>query len=475
MSLFSLDWFKSKKKVEPKTEKEISVSFPVSVEPVEYTVTITAKPYKSVKMVGDVLTVVLPDGEIITKSSATTNDFEKVAEAKNVEDIVKIVTIPEVLAQKIKDQTEAERITTLQEGIKLLAQLDDFTIEDNVVYMTGTPRSVPELLVNEFLEIVEKYSILSSSVTINEYVAKDVNYQSLKNFFLWACLNPRAEVTNDLYDFLKRNSFRITKQGFFAALRNVVTVNEYHTKINKDDKDGTTEGDRALVDFVSNAYNKVKAVWKKKPANFIVHKGVDGYFMMGVPKAPYDATNDVSYVGNLQDLYKVEMPTMKGNRFTDDYTKTFDIRVGKVVSMPMNECSWSTADCAHAGLHFTADQIHYVGCGDTSMLVLINPMKVVGIGTSKGRCYEYLPIMTVPREEATKLLHDLDFDTLELDEDYVIHELESLAEKAKDGFVAETTKHHFNLPAMSTNEIHNIVKSLSKMKDAISKRVSVIE
>jgi hypothetical protein len=33
-------------------------------------------------------------------------------------------------------------------------------------------------------------------------------------------------VANDLYDFLARNSFRITKQGFFVALRNVVTVNE---------------------------------------------------------------------------------------------------------------------------------------------------------------------------------------------------------------------------------------------------------
>ena len=102
-------------------------------------------------------------------------------------------------------------------------------------------------------------------------------------------------------------------------------------------------------------------------------------------------------------------------------------------------------------------------------------MKVVGIGTSKGRCYEYLPIMTVPREEATTLLHDLDFDTLELDEAYAIRELESLTERTKDGFVAETTKYSFNLPAISTREIDTIVESLSKMKDVISNRVSVIQ
>ena len=137
----------------------------------------------------------------------------------------------------------------------------------------------------------------------------------------------------------------------------------------------------------------------------------------------------------------------------------------------MEECNWSTQDCAAAGLHFTSDQIHYVGCGDTSVLVLINPMKVVGIGQHKGRCYEYLPIMTVPREEATEILHDLDFSTLELDEDYAIRELENLSEKAKEGFVAESKKYEFNLPHISTVEISNIVDALDEIKKVISKRV----
>ena len=82
--------------------------------------------------------------------------------------------------------------------------------------------------------------------------------------------------------------------------------------------------------------------------------------------------------------------------------------------------------------------------------------------------------MTVPREEATEILHDLDFDTMQLDESYAIRELEGLAEKAKDGFVYESTKHEFNLPHISTIEIENIVSSLDKMKSEISSRVQVI-
>jgi len=178
-------------------------------------------------------------------------------------------------------------------------------------------------------------------------------------------------------------------------------------------------------------------------------------------------------LGVLTDLY-LDLPNRAENRFTDDWTKTFDIRIGQVVKMPMQECNWSTQDCAAAGLHFTADQIHYVGCGDQSVLMLINPMKVVGIGTAKGRCYEYLPISTVSREEATKILHDLDFSTLDLDEFYVENELESLSERAQAAFAEEAKKYNFNLPSISSFEIGKIVNSLNKMKDELSGRVKEV-
>ncbi len=288
------------------------------------------------------------------------------------------------------------------------------------------------------------------------------------------CLNPRAEVANDLYDFLNSNSFRITKQGFFVALRNVVTVH------------GGTE----LVQFVSNVYNKVKAVWKKSPDDYTVflkngeyklvhysdlYETVEGYDdETGDSYEDEVAVNHGEKIGGLTELY-LDLPNRHENRFTDAHTQTFDIRIGRVVNMPPNECNWSTADCAHAGLHFTADHINYVGCGDQSVLVLINPMKVVGIGEHKGRCYEYLPIMTVSTEESTTILHDLDFDTLELDESFAIHELQDLTERAKEGFITEAKKHEFNIPAITHSQIENIVASLNEMKDQLSKRIVNID
>jgi hypothetical protein len=102
-------------------------------------------------------------------------------------------------------------------------------------------------------------------------------------------------------------------------------------------------------------------------------------------------------------------------------------------------------------------------------------MKVVGIGQHKGRCYEYLPIMTVAREEATSILHDLSFNTLELDESYAIKELESLTERVQEGFTVEASKHEFNLPTLSSVELRAIVASLDEMKTEISKRIVTID
>ena len=83
--------------------------------------------------------------------------------------------------------------------------------------------------------------------------------------------------------------------------------------------------------------------------------------------------------------------------------------------------------------------------------------------------------LRIPKEEATTILHDLRFNTLELDEDYAIRELEELENKAKEGFTAEVKKHEFNIPHMTYTEIGDIVASLSKMKAAINQRVSRIE
>jgi len=463
------------------------------------------KPFFSIKLVNDTLTVVLRDGSVLSKPNATEEDYYAISDAKSVHEIYAVMASREVTADVEALRVEAERLKSLQQGIEILGVLPDFRVEGTTVYLAGTSRSMPQLLVEEFVRVVYRVSNEPCKESFfHDQLNQDDEYVALKNFFMWCCLNPRAEVAHELYRFLAENSFRITRQGFVVALRNVVTLH----------------GSPELVHFISNTYNKVKAVWKKNPGEYTVFLQDGEYKLVHDDKLfkeetltattcpdcdgdgtwydeyededfdcetchgtgeveEYEFTSTIAVdhgekIGNLVELY-LDLPNRAENRFTDDWTKTFDIRIGQVTSMPKEDCNWSTQDCAAAGLHFTSDQIHYVGCGDQSVIVLINPMKVVGIGQHKGRCYEYLPIMTVPREEATRILHDSEFDTIQLDEDYAIRELESLTEKVKDGFAAESRKYEFNLPAISAAEITNIVNSLSEMKAMISKRVSTIK
>ena len=507
MGLFSLNWFKSQK------EKQIQdLKIEIKIAELEKTLERTiahpkpsdyshmaaggytsscstapiSKPYMNIKMVNDTLTIVLNDGSIITKSHATAGDFDKARECKTESCLLSLVSSPEIKEEKRKAEAEYEKAKAIQRGAEFLATLEEFEMKNGSLYLKGISRSLPPLLVEEFLEVVGKHGDTDSD-----------EFNALHRFFMWCCLNPRAEVADKLFTFLKKNSFSITKQGFFVALRNVVTLH------------GSTE----LVQFISNAYNKVKAVWKKKPDEYHVFLENGEYKMVHKDAIYKEETCKCSYcdgsgtipecdewedseecpecngtgkyedlvlavegedLGDLTELY-LDLPNRAENRFTDAYTKTFDIRIGRPVTMPMESCRWNTDDCGSAGLHFTSDEIHYVGCGDTSVLVLINPMKVVGIGESKGRCYEYLPIMTVPTDEATEILHDLDFDTLELDESYAVRELDNLAEKAKEGFTEERKKYDFNLPALSAVEVYTIVKSLDEIKQEISKRIVEID
>jgi len=497
--MLSLKWFKSaiERTIEKVVENKIEQAFdqldneegaqaPSSPYQWSSTTTMAAKPYLNIKMVNDTLTIVMNDGNIITKTPATSDDFNLARGCTSEACLFDLVSTQEVKDARRKAEAEYEKAKAVQRGAEYLATLDQFEMKDGSLYLKGINRSLPPLLVEEFLE-----------VTGRNFGTDNDEFLALQRFFMWCCLNPRAEVADKLFNFLKKNAFGITKQGFFVALRNVVTLH------------GSTE----LVDFVSNAYNKVKAVWKKNPADYFVFLQDGGTYKM-VHKdaisreetetcvncdgsgyiAGYDSeegeeccdcegSGEITHyydndhgenIGNLTDLY-LDLPNRAENRFTDAYSKTFDIRIGRPVSMPMEKCRWNTDDCGAEGLHFTSDEIHYVGCGDTSVLVLINPMKVVGIGQSKGRCYEYLPIMTVPREEATEILHDLDFDTLELDESYAVRELDNLAEKAKQGFTAEAKKYDFNLPALSAVEVYTIVKSLDEIKEEISGRIVTID
>ncbi len=440
MGIFDFNWFKSehKKKLE-RLELETAKFRKAQLENefIEKVINLS-KPYRNIKLVNNVLTIILNDGNIISKPGATELDFQRARLSNSEQELFQIASSSDGLEEQKKQEMDIKKVENLIKGVEILKNLADFDVEGNSVYLKGTKRSIPLLLVEKFAELAN-----DGKIGGDEWVAS-------KRFFLWCCLNPRAEVADKLYDFLTRNNMKITKQGFFIGLRNVANV---------------SGNDHPLVDFVTNVYHKVKAVWKDTPESYSVYRRGEGYEFERC-----EACSSGEYIGNLSKLY-LDLPNMSENRYTDGWTKTFDIRIGKVVSMRPEDCNWSTQDCATAGLHFAGHTSPYVLYGDTTVFTLHNPMKVVGIGSEKGRCWEYLPFMTTNVAEADEIMNSMEFDFLQLDEKYAIEELENLEQKVKEGLSKEVKKYEFNLPDISTLEIKNIVASLEEIKGILSNRV----
>lgn len=116
-----------------------------------------SKPYMNIKMVNDTLTIVLNDGSIITKSPATAEDFDKARECKTESCLLSLVSSPEIKEEKRKAEAEYEKAKAIQRGAEFLATLEEFEMKNGSLYLKGISRSLPPLLVEEFLEVVGKH------------------------------------------------------------------------------------------------------------------------------------------------------------------------------------------------------------------------------------------------------------------------------------------------------------------------------
>ena len=455
MSLFSLKWFRSnnQEKLEKleleKKEKELEL---LNLQLKE-----SKKLYKVLSLVNNNLTVVLQDGSIISKSNATENDVQEIKLATSESEILRIVKDVNIQQEKVTEQLSREEVDMYSEGFELFQYLDDFYTEGNTVYLSGTNRSLPELLVKKFIEIITRVDKVFSEESLQEKLNKDEEYISHKKFFMWCCLNPNAQSAEDLYGFLEKHNMKIDRHGNFYAYRRVKTVGN-------DSKE--------LVDFISNAYNKIKAVWKKSPKKFKVVTVPDSKEFK-LKEWDFNVEN-TEYVclGDLEYLY-LNLPNMKENRYTDAHTGKMDYRVGQIASIPRDEGDDdNTVNCGK-GLHICSSEYDYSGFGDVPVLAIVNPMDVLAAPVnevSKLRTSRWFFAMTLPENEKY-ILDEEDFNVLELGDIFNEKCFEDIEEHVKNGFTEEVKRHTFTLPTLSSKELSVIINSLEEMSNVINNRV----
>jgi hypothetical protein len=463
-NLFSLDWFKSERQVELEQLKNkeqklknklLEQQLDSKKEELGYVLTFNnGKPYNNVRLINNILSVTLRDNTLLTKTNATEKDYYDIKAASLEEEVISIMICPEQKEERDAFEKEYKRKETLRNGIEFLARFSMFTVKNDSLYLKGVDRSIPQLLAERFLEITD-------GLYFEEEVERSIEFCSLRKFWLKCCLNPNAQSSEDLYVFLAHHQFKIDSHGNFYAYRRVVS------------KDST---DDELIDFISNTYNKVKAIWKKNPNNYSIHKDVTGsYFMMSTDQDKYDSTKDISYVGNLKDLY-LDLPNMSSNSYTSAHTGLEDYKVGSVISMPRHQGDDNNQMSCSKGFHAASKKYDYSGFGDTPILVIINPMDVLSVPVGevgKLRTCRWFFAMTLTEDEE-HILDDQDFDVTDLGDVFEEACGQDLESYVHNSFTEEVQRHTFTIPQMSNIQINKIVKTLNEMKDEIEKRVQSI-
>lgn len=468
MKFLSLDWFKSEKikQLEEENKKLKDENFKLA-EDLEELETIktemvainekieelkpAVKPYKSIFYVNNHLTVVLESGTVLG-ANVDNNIYQQVLLASTEEEILQLIYPISVATSNDEKISELQETKEIIENFSVLEESGDFTVVDGSVYMNNINRSLPKLLAKKFQDILIKMEEANDG----DFDSLFTEYESLMKFWMKCCLNPNAKSAEDLYIFLSNHQFKIDRHGNFYAYRRVVTENE---------------SNKELVDFVSNTYNKVKAVWKKSPKNFNVYNN-GGFTIVDITKQNHGKNG---FVGNLQELY-LDLPNMQEKTYTDNHTRSFDYKVGTVITMPRNEGDDDNTVSCSKGFHAASKAYDYSGFGDTDILMIINPMDVLAVPVGevgKLRTCRWFFACTLDKNEQY-ILDEEDFDVTELGDIFEEQMSENLEEKVKIGFAEEVKRHTFQLPQISAKEVSVIINSLDDLKQELFNRVKNI-
>lgn len=255
--------------------------------------------------------VVTCDGDKFEGSNVQKEQVDKLRTSSK-EEIINILT-PTVCTEIKEIEVKEQELVSKFLGV--FNNSEDFQVLNDQVYFKSVKNiAIPNIIVARFIELLQNIESNKNSVidlfNYNGTKVLEEQYNSLKMFTLKLLLNPLEESRNDALNYVKKFNIKMTNTGNLIMFRRIVSV----TNSNKD-----------LIEFISKSYLKVKAQ-KKSPKNYWVHCDMDN----GTPYTYTINTNTFSEfndLGNLAELYN-NLPELQENRYTDDYTKSYDIRIG---------------------------------------------------------------------------------------------------------------------------------------------------
>lgn len=323
------------------------------------------RPYSKLLYSNRNITVIFPDGDIMTASDIDMKIFEDVREATSK------AYIQTLLIGKVPVTEELEVIKEKQlvkDNLQIFRGSNDFIVTNGEVFLKGVNLALPPAIVFSFIELLEKREAQEVGSDVrNEFSQKkwdelDEQYNALKMFWLKLALSPFDQSRADLLTFIKRNDVRITPNGNLVLYRRIVS---------------TGREDKSLTTFVSQSYYDRKKQKKSHthPRNYSIVR-MDGTLTL----VKTDEIPEGSQVlGILDDMYK-NLDKLSENTFTSSYNRGQQkIKVGCIYKIPDDEINLDNGNCAAGGLHAAAVNYDYSGFGDTPVVVLVNPSKAITV------------------------------------------------------------------------------------------------
>jgi hypothetical protein len=438
IKLFGLTWLNSEERAEYKKlkeqkeiddskviwDKDIENSEFIETQPLFDTEILEKikeyqKPYKSLRLINNMVICVLWDGTPLTAHTGGEALMNSIKECKEEHEIIALF-IPKI--EMKPDENEAKAQEKEQEQVKneldIFRGNSDFVIKGEEVFLKNVESfAIPPLVVASFIEVLEKLDNLKFG-EIEEGIELAEYFDSLRMFTLKLALNPIDSSRSDLIRFVRNNDIKLTLNGNLILYRKAVLVK----KENK------------LVDFVSKEYFKKKKN-KKSPKNYIIYKNGDEFKCTKesnvATKEFQDENNEV--IGNLKELY-LDLPNREDNLMTDGHTRTKEIRVGQVYREDEDKVDIDSRNTCSRGLHVCSKAYSHGYVGDTPLLCIISPSKVrsIPIGEdAKMRVSEMFIASILDIDEEGNYM-DEDVNIVDLDEQYHNLSIQELEDALKN-------------------------------------------
>lgn len=403
---FNFDWLKSKERLEleqlrkEKIERQHVIDLGLIKDYRQVDLTPKPYPYRSVRLIDQLVLVVLNDGSTLSNSTGGQDFFIRVKQCKTEEEILLLFARDMKFSKQDEDVNDRKLIN---QNLRVIEESKDFEVTGEDVFIKGLSMPLSPVIIAAFIELLEK----RGGGDHYEQLELEEEYKALRMFTLKLALNPIQSSREDCLTFIRENDIRITATGNLVAYRGIYT---------------TGKKDKKLSNFISTEYFKIKK-WKKSPINYEVWKNGD---ILRCSKEVH-ITAWGEKLGNLQNLYD-SIGDMEENTYTDGYTRKMKIKVGEVYSIPEEEVDIdSRQDCSN-GLHVGSRSFAIGSFGDTKVLVLVNPSKVRSVPYSEGnkmRVSEMF-IACILEVNSKGEYMDTDVDLVHLDEDYHNYSIEEL-------------------------------------------------